>query len=364
MDLYGLLPAVVRYFDRYSSGITGLDATETTLQKIVYAIEQETDVSNNLVVELQTLFDADNVREQFLNLIGKFLGCNFFGSWPEDKRRLFAKALIKLYHSSGQKECWKAVLNFLGYNGAVPYELWKDTVYEDFDYFRNEGDYYGVYHAARIDVDSKSGGLLNEFLSEEDIKLLDNFRPIHVLIQKQGEFVCEKDDTLIQVDQDDFSANSELQIEEVLDDVSDTCTKSCELHCEAVCEAGSCEGFFEISVTCITNCELFCETGCEDVCEVTGIEIEDQIAATEPSTGNPIILDVKYGSFFKLNGVRYNGNVVVMNPSSGSAIILTIIAGELYYDGGITKYNGMISVTQTLTGDPVVFTVLDGRIVS
>jgi len=361
VDLYSLLPAVVRYYDRYSSGIVGLDTTETTLQKVVYAMSQETAVSEALIVELQTLLDADNVRVQFLYLISKFLGVKFFGAWPEDKQRLFVKSLEKLYKASGQKKCWKAILNFIGYNGAQPYELWKEDIYEDFEYFRSSGQYYGGYHAARVDVDALSGSLLNDLLTEQELELLDNFRPIHVLIRKDGELV-DKADTLVQIDQDDFSGGSSLLVEETLNSVSDTCIKACELHCEAGCEAGSCEGTFEISVNCVTNCELFCEVGCEDVCEITGIELLVGISTTDPSTGNPIALLIQYGSLFKFNGVRYNGDVVMMDPSTGLGMIFTIAAGEIYYEGGITNYTGTTETMITSTGAPITLVVVDGRI--
>lgn len=363
-NLYGLLPAVVRYYDRYSSGVVGLSTDETTLQKILYAIEQEADDEDTLVDGLRNLLDAENCEEQFLWLLTRFIGVGFFGSWPIGRRRLFVRALCKLYHRSGQKACWKSLLDLMGHDKAEPIELWKEDIFEDFEYSEYGGGsgYYYQYHAARVDVKAENGSLLNSSLTDQENDLLEHFRPIHVLIRDTGMLVHDESNVINSLSGDLVEVGGTLVVEEDLCAVTDSCTSGCQAQCEVGCEAGNCEGSFEFSISCISNCELLCEIGCEAACEATGTEYELGMSVTDPGTGNPLALRMKYGSFFNEKGtVRYEGMISVLDPAVGVPLNLMVITGELYNEEGTSKYNGLIAVIYAPTGAIARLTVADGR---
>lgn len=365
MDLYALLPAGIRYQDRLASGVVGLDTEETTLQKILYAVEQEADTQEELTEGLRDLLDADNCREEFLPLLSRFLGVSFFSSWPEGRQRLFVKSLVKLYHDSGQMLSWRALLNMIGYDGATPWELWKQEIYEDFDYCRygaDEGDYYCQYHAARIDVDSKTGSRLNETLTDDERALLDNFRPIHVLIRGYGLMVGTETTSLNNMDSDVASGTAALELSEDMASASDTCLVICETRCEAICEAGTCEGTFEISTTCVATCELGCETGCELSCEV-GTEA-GTVSMMDPVTGDPIIVTIVGGwAYNQAATAKYSGIVQGMDPATGDPLVLYISTGQFMVPAGFPPYTGAMVVTSYATGVPVTLNIVTGRVV-
>jgi len=353
MDLYGLLPAAIRYYDRQSSGKVGLNTEETTLQKILYAVEQEADATDVLISGLKDLLDADNCQEEFLSFLSKFLGVSFFSSWPEGRKRIFIKALVKLYHISGQNQSWNVILNLLDYSGASPYELWKEEIYEDFDYSRygpDDGDYYGTLHAARVDVDAADGTRLNETLTTQEKVLLDNFRPIHVLIRQLSNEVVDKSVTLQSIDSDDVDIEAGLLVQETLEEISDVCTVDCESHCEAVCEAGHCEGTFEFSTTCLSGCEVACEVGNEPV------------AVVDSGTGDAVILTIVSKKFYNVLEVLYTGTIAVVVFATGSSVTLDVVHGIVYQEGGVVVYTGIVSVTDFATGSSVKLGIVSGLI--
>lgn len=365
MDLYGLLPAGVRYYDRFASQKVLLDSGETTLQKILYALEQEADVTDGLIDGLRDLLNPETCRVEFLPHLTRFLGIGFFSYWPEGRKRLFVSALGKLYHISGQKESWKAVLNILSYSGAYPLELWKEQVYEDYEYSRYGGGsgYYYLYHAARVDVLSKSGATLNQTLSAEEKALLDNFRPIHVLIRPNSLLVSDSTDSVQDLDSDNVSPLAALSVEEALDGASDVCAVLCETRCEAACEAGSCEGTFEITVTCILTCEVGCETGsCEITCEF-GSEWNGQLTTLDPTTGVLVIVYAQNGLLYDQAGIAvYNGFIQVTDPTSPTPVTILMIGGEFWEEDGFSKFNGNIQMVQTINGQLHTFNIVNGRI--
>ena len=365
MDLYGLLPASVRYYDRFASHQVSIDTGETTLQKILYAFDQEFDVSDNLIKGLKDLLSAETCRIDLLPHLTRFLGVGFFSFWPEGRRRLFVSALAKLYHMGGQKQSWKALLNIMSYSGAYPLQLWKEEVYEDFEYSRYGGGsgYYYLFHAARVDVLSKTGATLNGLLSSDELALLDHFRPIHVLIRAHG-IVTSFVDSAQDLAGDDVAPSAALRLDESLYSASDTCTVFCEAHCEAVCEAGSCEGTFEMLVACILSCEGHCETGCEGTCE-GGNENIGGISVIDPATGDVIAVSVKKGYIYNQpETAKYSGDIVVTDPATGDLITLYVGSGVLFHPGTLVKFTyGYIVVIITSTGFPAVLTVVNGRIV-
>lgn len=192
MDLYSLLPSIVRYKDRLGSG-TGYSNQETIIQKVFYAIEQECDTTSNLIEGLKQLVDPETCPTSYLPLLQAFLGSKWPAFWSEEKRRQVIKALGKLYHHSGQRLSWVSVLNLFGLLGYFPWELWKGEIYEDVDYvLYGGGSYYGLFHAARVDIRKTDETLIE--LTELQKELIENFRPIHVLIRKDGEHALDEQD--------------------------------------------------------------------------------------------------------------------------------------------------------------------------
>jgi phage tail P2-like protein len=186
MQLYRLLPGIIREKDRLGSGVTDEASEETVLQKILYAIEQEGDVTQELISGLRGLLDPDSCPVGYLPLLEYLLGSRWPASWPENRRRLAIASVVELYHHSGQRLSWVAVLSLLGNIGFFPWELWKEEIYETTHYSRyggGEDGYYGGYHAARVDITDGNADLS---LTDSEWALIETFRPIHVLLRRRG----------------------------------------------------------------------------------------------------------------------------------------------------------------------------------
>jgi len=235
MDLYKLLPSVIRFKDRLGSAVGSSSSEETVLQKFLYALEQDCDDTDNLIDGLSDLYHPETCPVEYLPLLENMLGSTWPGDWPESRRRLVVSAIVKLYHHSGQRLSWVSILNLLGYSGFFPWELWKSTVYENFDYSLYGGDdgYYGVYHAARVDIRNSSETLKQ--LTDFEQSLLETFRPIHVLIRQEGERIMSQEDIVGKSVQGSFQGEAKTIFEEQL-----------------------VEGFDELSliITCVALCEI------------------------------------------------------------------------------------------------------------
>lgn len=359
MNLYELLPAIIRYKDGVASGNVGLSANDGIVKKIVDSIEEEAQTSADLVAGLKDLISIEEADEQYLPHIARSLGTGFAASWSADRRRLFLRALMLFYFQSGQHQVWKALLRFSGYPGVEITELWKNEIYSKGEYsITQDEDYYtNDYHAARVDlflaysgpisvVNSASGapvyidvgiglfkqaevlysgfvtvtnsangnpiylnviaGMLytlgsalltanivvtdssigvpvyidvkdglcrgaDETISDDSYNLIDQFRPIHVLIRTQH-LQTNLEDVVDPLENDVVVPGAGLAVTEQLAVASDVCASLCETVCEVFCEAGSCEGTFELTLTCVLSCEVscqsICETGCQTGCEV------------------------------------------------------------------------------------------------
>jgi len=240
MDLYRLLPEIIRARDRLASGVgLNLDDQETILQKIFYALEEECDTTDDLTIGLSDLYNFDTCPPQYFPLLELFLGTQWPADWSEERRRLVLSAIVKLYHTSGQRLSWVAVLNLFGHTGFFPWELWKETIYEDFDYSlygADDGSYYYQYHAARIDVRNVNRTLLS--LTDEERQILEYFRPIHVLFRQEGINIPPMASTCKNQSSDTFEGDAGYALEEELSLVTDefSIVESCRARCETAVE--------------------------------------------------------------------------------------------------------------------------------
>lgn len=325
MDLYGLLPAIVRFKDRLASGIVGQNPAESLLQKFFYALEQEGETTEGLIDGLRDFVEAESCPAEYLPLLEGLLGSEWPASWPESRQRLAIAALVKLYHNSGQRLSWRAVLNLLQHVDFFPWELWKEEVYEDFDYClygTDAGDYYCPYHAARVDI--RKADETYRTLIDAEKALLETFRPIHVLIREIPvlEEIVETDVTSSVSSSEAFEAG--LVVEDELSDASDS---------------------YSIAVSCVASCETACEVGGGEV-GFTG-----NVITTDPASGDPVLLIIVAGQV-----TNYTGNVSVIPPVTGAPQLLTISGGL------VTNFLGDVVATDPTTGDPVALEVMMGGI--
>ena len=268
---------------------------------------------------------------------------------------------MNLHHTSGQVITWTALLNLFGYTGNHVYELWKEDIYEDFDYsIYGGGLYYGYpLHSARVDIKTGSTDIL---LSDEELNILEKYRPIHVLIKGKGSRIVLSDSVTQDIADSVVFGSNTLRIDDDLEYVSDSCLSACEGACELLCEAGQCEGSFEVTITCVANCELFCETGCEASCE-TQAEWSGLVSATDVSGGMPLVLFIQYGRFWNETATSwYNGFIVVVDEGTGMPVTLKITAGRVCDDSGMTPFTGIVSVMFYDTGFPLTLNIVAGRI--
>lgn len=235
MDLYELLPSVIRTQDRLGSGV-GSTTQETILQKLFYALSEVVGTTEQITEGLSDLYNSVTCDAQYLPLLQYMLGSTWPGEWPESRRRQVVSSLVKLYHHSGQRLSWTSVLNLLGYSGFFPWELWKQDVFEDFDYFLEGGadGYYGIFHAARVDIRNSSQTL--KTLTGAERELIEHFRPIHVLIRTDGDPIPVGDDLVTESLQVNFLGDANGIFEEQLDSVSDVLAVT--IACVALCEIG------------------------------------------------------------------------------------------------------------------------------
>lgn len=236
MDLYNLLPSIIKEKDRLGSGI-GFSNEETILQKYFYAFEEVYDVTLEQATDLVQLLDPDNCPVAYFPYLEYFLGSNWPADWSEEKKRMVLRSLVKLYHHSGQRLSWESVLNMLGYSGFFPWELWKADIYEDFDYFLYGGgdDYYGTFHAARIDI--RNANETEKLLSVDEKRLIEYFRPIHVLFRERGIRVLEQEDIVGAVLSETLELAATNEFFDSLAEADDTL--SVDVTCVATCEVSS-----------------------------------------------------------------------------------------------------------------------------
>jgi len=264
MDLYRLLPAVLRLKDSATKG----SVSEGIIERLVYALEQESDVTNDEVAGLLDLINADECDGQYLLYISLTLGfavSDTDTSPTLDFSRWFVKNLISFYKIKGTHPSWIKQWSYVENEPTMrAWELWKDEPYERGPYYRygeDEGDYYqGIIHAARFDLYRLVAGnpvFLSVLEAFPHVNPIEWCRPIHVLLRKNYYLTTIRDapDANLQEDLDLIAA---LRLLDEMDPPEDElflevlCITSCETYCEQTEESG-----------CMTGCEVGCEIGIE-----------------------------------------------------------------------------------------------------
>lgn len=263
MDCYTLLPLVLQRADDATVQYDAIDNanTEGVLRRIVACFELEAAATETLIAGLQDLRNVAAVNSSYLILLTRFLGTGYFAGWTDAQKRLYVSSLTTLYKLSGQALCWKALLQLLGYDRTILYELWKLSVNEGLHYYIDEGSSDVLIPAARVDIYSYAGDVLNADFTTVQRLLFDKFRPIHVLVRNLALSVGLADACALAA-QDSITPSADAAISDQVVHPTDACLTACQVSCELVCEAGSCESAFEITVSCAGSCEISCQTAC------------------------------------------------------------------------------------------------------
>jgi len=233
MELYPLLPRIVRQMDAQASQQDGMSTDETFWQKVLSSYEAEATDLAALVVALRDLMTASECPEALLPRLARFLGAVLDSGWDVDSKRLVLQSTVHLFQCSGQRLSWTAYLNLLSYPEAGPVELWKEVIHETFNYSDNEYESL-PYHAARIQVRRPDGSSV--FLSDSERDVLDNFRPIHVRHASEGARVLQENSAVAAPISDGMAAQAGMSIDESLTLAADDgllitlmCVRQCEI---------------------------------------------------------------------------------------------------------------------------------------
>lgn len=236
MELYPLLPGIVRQTDAQASQQMGVSVDETFWQKVLAGTEAEAGALASLITGLRDFASASNCPETALALLAQFLGAVLYSGWSTESKRFVLQSAMQLAQCSGRQLSWKAYLNLMGHPGALPVELWKENVYETFSY-SNTDDYYGSlpYHAARVTVRNPDDSVV--FLTDAEQTALDHFRPIHVLRKCEGAQVLAATDSNDFPPEDAIGTEATLSLTDALGDASDdgllitlTCVRQGEIY--------------------------------------------------------------------------------------------------------------------------------------
>lgn len=348
MELYRLLPSVIKELDRRASSIVSLQTDEPFWKKALYMLEQDCTDLESLISGLEDLFKADLCDSSILTHISEFLGSIPPGFWSEERKRMFLTETVKLYKIGGTVTCWKSLLGLLGYSESVVYELWKDEVYATTGYDAVSGSYM----AARVDLSAVGSIIGPNTFSEIQRLLFDRFRPVHVLVRQTCITNEYEDYPADEAEEDGPHGAAGLGILEEPEDASDVsmyvsveCVRMCEVGCETSCEYG-CE-------YCETSCEIGCESGCEVIAEVL---FTGTIVAIDPATFGPISLAIT-------DGVMYSGDPLSLHTGSVSFTeISTFGPVTLEVTNGLVEegYEGDVAAVDASTGDTVTLSIRGG----
>ena len=301
LELYSLLPRILRHFDEEGSGGTVVPV----LRKIVRAIELQIWSTYSDINGVLNLVDVDIVDEEYLPFLGFLNGEKAFAEWSLVKKRMFIGDLAFLYKIKAMPKSLMALLYLYGITDLRVAELYKEQLHETFSYLRDPG-YVGI-RAARIEyyhINEETGqeesiypflnhnagisgsgisivfdGIyavnsvvdIEERMSQDKVDFLRRMYPIHVKERRSGYM----EDGKQQITEDDLG---EIQEGVFYCSCENRCETGCELMCELACEIG-CES------NCETGCETFCESGCETGCEVaceTGCETSNEVTDVFP----------------------------------------------------------------------------------
>ena len=103
VPLFDLLPLIIRYRDSLASGGTDV---EGNFQKIMYAFEQETQVTSDEIAQLASLMDVDTADPDFLLYLSATIGTMVDSSLGVTFQRWFIKNLVSFYKIKGTHPSW------------------------------------------------------------------------------------------------------------------------------------------------------------------------------------------------------------------------------------------------------------------
>ena len=256
MDLYRLLPAIVRFHDEEASG----GEVIPVLRRIVQAIELQGQSTQDDIAGLADILDIDVCDEKFLPYLSFINGERPFSDWPVLKKRMFVGDLAFLYKIKAMPKSLMALLYLFGVIDIGVAELFKTQLHETFDYIRVR-EYQGL-RAARIEyyhVNSDGeetcrvpflqhvSGMANtcpsisvdgimsvnsvvdisDVLPEDKIEVLRRMYPIHVLERRSGHLEDGKQEIM----SDELASLTEGSM-------YCSCQFMCETACETDCESG------------------------------------------------------------------------------------------------------------------------------
>jgi len=269
---YYLFPLIVRLKSLFASGLTDeSDTQESILKKITYALEQESCCTQEEISGLTHLMNADACPPPFFVHLVKMVFGDVLSSWSTNKQRVVIRSIAFLWHMKGTHLSWYAYLRLYGKDQWTLYELYKNRIYEFFDYSLFK-DYTHQLRAARVlfaDADDPANIEATPDEAREYMEVVDRVKPIHVLYRPYPTNIIEIGNLLDSVT-DSFAMTPANSFTDTPSDLSDTvtvtptcvhwCQSSCQSASEWVCNVG-CE------TGCETGCEIGCQTGCEATCE-------------------------------------------------------------------------------------------------
>ena len=183
VDLWHLVSHIARYRDSLALG--GADA-EGHLQKVMFAFERETCLSQDEIADLAKLVDADECDPEFLLYLSATLGTMVDGSWGEDFQRWFVKNLVSFYKIKGTHLSWDKQFVWLTGYLYKAWELWK-RIPQEVGYYSRIQDYDHQLKSARFDLYTSYGGsdtFLTPAQARPIAEYVESLRPIHVLLRR------------------------------------------------------------------------------------------------------------------------------------------------------------------------------------
>lgn len=299
MELYRYFPTFIKYQDSQA----GLDDDgEALLQKITWCLEKESGAHSEMVRQLILNLDRDYCNPRLLNYLAYIFGERIPGSWGDEQRRHFLKALPDLLKIKGEHLGFVRRAAFHDRKDVFLVELFKTQLYEDRAYSMYRGASY-PYQSARIDIlacissceswcetlceaGTIEGARLTSTMAEGLLDDLGEVLPVHVLLRKDVRVVepsypffpsydtlgcvsvcetwcetaCETAEESWPGSYVEAALRDRFTMPRDLTSYSTECITACESACQTCCECGA-EG------TCTVGCEVVCEVVCEDICQ-------------------------------------------------------------------------------------------------
>ena len=276
IDLYRLLPFIIRLRDRQTQGGTA----EPVLQGVMYAYEQIADETQEKIEELAGLLDPRTCDLVYLKYQS-----TYYADFPNPEsdglhQRAFVEQAGNVFDKSGQHLGWENYGSLKDYPEFDIVELWKTTMHEINDYTTSQ-DAQHPYKSARVQLQELAyyyGGSSNDLTIAEQqalFALFERLRPIHVLLYIP--ITSHPFTEHLTVTDNDLSAtgtqelDDELSITEGDFEITAACSTDCQTLCQDSCE-GACQtaceyGCQACQTGCEANCQVLCQHACQGACQ-------------------------------------------------------------------------------------------------